>query len=250
MQYIITTLLVLAGHLLFAQSKINQSFDASSAKKINLYFKYPELVKIVSWDKNEVLITGTVNINNGENDANFKLKPSAANGELTVSSEIEGLEDLPERITIKKNGTVYTFNTSDWNSPEIRKFLDEHGSEHEYISRGVFHEIKLEVFVPRNVALEAEAKYGLIELSGLQGPAKITAKYGGIDINIPDGSKADMVARTKYGEIFTNLELSVEAAPEIYEDKWMVVSARLNGGGSTLDLESKYGNVYIRRQQK
>ena len=246
----LTIFLISLGHLLYAQGQINEQFDASSAEKIILRFKYPELIKITSWDKNEVLIKGIVDINNGENNDAFKLKGSVDNGVLSIYSEIEGHDELPRKITIRKDGTVYTFNTDDWNAPEVRKFMEEHGRQHEYISQGVHKEIRLEVFVPRNKSVEVEAKYGMVEIAGVDAPLKVMAKYGGIDIGIPAGSKRDLEARTKYGEIYTDLDAKFDQTGDGVLDynKWTVISTQLNGGGIKYDLESKYGNVYMRKK--
>ncbi|ELR69091.1 hypothetical protein C900_05480 [Fulvivirga imtechensis AK7] len=246
----LTIFLILIGHLLHAQGQVNEQFDASSIEKITLSFKYPELIKITSWDKNEVFIKGTADINNGENNEAFKLKGAVKNGVLSIYSEIEGHDELPRRITIRKDGTVYTFNTDNWNAPEVRKFMEEHGRQHEYISQGVHKEIKLEVFVPRNKPVEVEAKYGMVEIAGVDAPLKVVTKYGGIDISIPVASKRDLEARTKYGQIYTDLEARFDRTGDAILDynKWTVITTQLNGGGIKYDLESKYGNVYMRKR--
>lgn len=250
MKTITTILLILVGQIAYSQNQIDQQFDASSSEKIILRFKYPELIKITAWDKNEVLIKGTVNINNGTNNDSFKLKQTTEGGELVIYSEIEGIDDLPKTITIKKEGTIYSFNTDNWNDPEVQKFIQENDGTHEYMSHGVYKEIKLEVFVPRKKAIEVEAKYGLVEVSGIEAPLKVIAKYGGIDINISNSSRSNVEARTKYGEIYTDLDAQFDQTGNgvIDYNKWTIISAKLNGGGVNYDIESKYGNIYMRKQ--
>ncbi|MBK8279625.1 MAG: hypothetical protein IPK94_05665 [Saprospiraceae bacterium] len=54
------------GLMSLAQTQINKSIPVASGQKVNLHFDYPQLIKVSSWDKNEVLITGTVSINGGK----------------------------------------------------------------------------------------------------------------------------------------------------------------------------------------
>ncbi|GAA0893903.1 hypothetical protein GCM10009122_35830 [Fulvivirga kasyanovii] len=245
---IISALLVLPG-ILYSQTQVNQTFDASAVRSISLNFKYPELVQVRSWDKNQLVIKGTVIINNGENDNAFKLTSVLEGDKLVINSEIENLDGLPKKITVRKNGETYVFNTDNWNDPELKQFFREHGNDHEYVSQGVHKEIKLEVFMPASMALQVNAKYGIVEILDYEAPLEVNAKYGGVDIKIPQSSRRDIQARTKYGEIFTDLEVDFDrTGSDILDyDKWTVVSKKLNGGGTKCYLESKYGNVYMRK---
>lgn len=249
MKILIAITFYILPHLLCGQAEINQTFDASSARSVSLNFKYPELIKIKTWDKKQLLIKGTVDINNGENNEAFKLRSSSVDGKLIITSEIENLDRLPKKITIRKDGETYVFNTDNWNDPEIKKFFDENGRDNEYISQGVHKEIKLEIFVPVNMELQVNAKYGIVEIANFDAPLEVNAKYGGIDVNIPQTSKRDIEARTKYGEIFTDLDVDFDKTDNniLDYDKWTVVSNKLNGGGVKCNLESKYGNVYMRK---
>ncbi|MBL6447314.1 hypothetical protein JMN32_13425 [Fulvivirga sp. 29W222] len=245
---LIAVLFVLPG-ILYCQTEINQSFDASAVSSISLNFTYPELIQIKTWDKKELLIKGTVMINNGENDSAFKLKSTHDNSKLVINSEIENLDDLPKKITVKKDGETYVFNTDNWNDPELKKFYKENGQGHEYVTHGVHKEIKLEIFVPSNKALEVNAKYGIVEVLYYEASLEINAKYGGVDVSVSPSSRRNIQARTKFGEIFTNLGDDFEYTRSDVLDygKWIVVSKKLNGGGVKCYLESKYGNVYIRK---
>ncbi|WP_404986534.1 hypothetical protein ACI513_05545 [Chryseobacterium sp. M5] len=53
-----------------AQTSINKTFSTDKSQKLSLKFDYPQLIKISTWDKSEVQILGTVNIN--ENESNNK----------------------------------------------------------------------------------------------------------------------------------------------------------------------------------
>jgi len=248
-RYIIMVLLSISGSL-FAQKNLNKSIEANGIQTIHLDFKYPETVKISSWDKSEVQITGRVMINNGENDEAFKINFEKEGKELYISSEIEGLDDLPKRIMIRKDGENYYFPTDDYNDPKVQQFLKDNGDNHQYQMHGVIKEITLVILVPRKTELKVVAKYGLVELKDITAPIEVDAKYGGVDLSISPTSPRNVTARTKFGEIYSDLDFKVNK--ELSEGgeyfKWTTVAAQLNGGGTTCLLTSKFGNVYIRKQ--
>lgn len=235
---------------LFAQKNLNKSIDANDTRTIHMDFKYPETIKISSWDKPEVQITGHVMINNGENDEAFTINYEKESTDLYISSEIKGLDELPKRIMIRKDGENYYFPTDDYNDPKVQQFLKENGDNHQYQMHGVIKEITLDILVPRNTELKVVAKYGLVELKDITAPVEVDAKYGGIDLSISPTLSRNVTARTKFGEIYSDLDFKVDK--ELSEGgeyfKWTTVAAQLNGGGTKCLLTSKFGNVYIRKQ--
>ena len=54
---------------LAAQTPVNKTWPVAAAQKIFLRFDYPELIKISTWDKNEISITGSASINGGADAA-------------------------------------------------------------------------------------------------------------------------------------------------------------------------------------
>src|SRR5262245_54345236 len=81
----------------YAQTAIEKTFPLQDAKELVATFDDPDVL-IQTWDKNEVMIKGTVSINNGENDAAFELQSSVTNGVLNITSVIKDKENLPRHI--------------------------------------------------------------------------------------------------------------------------------------------------------
>ncbi|MEP2772793.1 MAG: hypothetical protein ABJH05_11630 [Fulvivirga sp.] len=233
----------------FSQKQINVSQSTAGVKSVVMDFKYPELIVITTWDKDEIVISGKSNINNGENDEAFKLNIEKEGDQLTIRSEIENLEDLPKRIMIKRNGEKYYFDTDDFHDPKIKAFLEEKGGGHQYQMHGVIKEITLEIKVPKTIFLDVRAKYGLVEIKNVLNALVVDAKYGGIDISLQTNSPRDIVAKTKHGEMFSDLDMQINPKESEHNQyyKWTSISAKLSGGGPKCSLESKYGNIYIRK---
>jgi hypothetical protein len=240
-------LMVITGTLV-AQTKIEKSVPVQSGQKLVMNFDYPELITIQTWERKEVMVKGEVSINKGENDDAFELVTQTAGNTLTISSIIKDKDNLPKRIAIKKGETEYVFKANSYKDPEVQKFLNEHGREYTYMSSGVLQEIKLEIFVPVGMETQIEAKYGMVEVKSFNAPLVVNAKYGGVDATINSRSTGELIARTHYGEILTNLDLTFDSdkGTDSGYNKWTQVSVK-PGTGPRYTLESKYGKVYLRK---
>lgn len=237
--------LLLVSLVATGQTKVEKSIPAKTGQKLVLNFDYPEL-KIQTWEQNEILIKGTVSINNGENDNAFELEVMETGPEITITSIIKNKENLPRRIMIKKGDTEYFFKAKDVNDPEVQKFLEENGREYTYMSNGIIKEINLEIFVPKNLETNVQAKYGLVEVKNFNGPLTLDAKYGGADVTIPINAVGEIMARSRYGEILTNLDVKFEQTAFRHDNDWTEIYAK-PGSGPKYSLESKYGKLYLRK---
>lgn len=246
MKSIVLFLLALSS-LVSAQTKIEKSFPLKPGQKAIFQFDYPQAIFQLH-DKPEILITGTVSINQGEHDSAFQLDAATTDADVTITSQLKDKENIPHRISIKKGDREYFFKTSNFNDPEVQKFLTENGNEYTYRSSGVMQEIKLIVFVPRNTAVKVESKYGLIEVTAFDGPFTVVSKYGGADISFPSSPKGTINARTQYGEIFTNLDIKFNQSTGGGKEgkRWTEITGNA-GNGPLVNIESKYGNIYLRK---
>ena len=61
-------LFILLTVKVYSQTEVNKTIAFQQGQTISMHFDYPELIKVSTWDKNEISITGTVTINGGEND--------------------------------------------------------------------------------------------------------------------------------------------------------------------------------------
>lgn len=233
----------------YAQTKIEKRIPASANQSLNLDLEFPNLIKIQTWDQNEILITGEVSINKGENDEAFELVVNQSGKVITVSSILKDKENIPHRIVIKEGDTEYFFKAKDANDPAVQKFLEEHGRNYNYMSHGIIKEISLEIFVPKGMETEVQSKFGLVEVKNFQAPLKVNSKFGGVDASIAERSTGELVARTEFGEILTNLDVKFDSDKNFDDhDRWTIISAK-PGSGPRYDFESKFGKVYLRKSE-
>ena len=245
-------LLFVASLNAIGQTTLEKSQSTRPGQKVKMEFKYPELVSIKTWDRNEIKIAASVSINNGQNDDAFDVTINDADGVLSIQSIINNYDEIPRRIMFSRNGEKHFFNTSDWNSPEVQAFLAKYGKNgYHHSSSGVIKDIKLTITVPKNITLDIESKFSTVEINGFSGPLAIYSKFGEVDLSVSAGSKNEIQAATKFGEIYSDLQVkflgTAKGNPTI--GKRTMVTAQVNGGGKMQQVESKFGDVYIRNSK-
>ena len=241
MKFTILILLSFFTGALAAQTPVNKNYPVTAKQMISFRFDYPELVKISTWDKNEISISGNVNINGGENDNAFELLQSTAGNTIHIENRIRNMKELPHRITIVNKGEKITFKSK----ADYQKYCESHGSNFNQRSEGVDMDIVLEIKVPQNIEVKLESVYGVVEVKNYAGPLSVEATYGGIDVSVQEKIMGELTADTNYGQIYSNLDLKFSGSE--FEDFHTHVSAKL-GNGPKYNFESKYGNVYLRKE--
>ena len=236
-------LLVVALTTGIAQTTIDKSIPVKAGQNLKVHFDFPKLVKVSTWDKNEVKIQGTVLINGGENDDAFILHTGTEGETITVRNEIKDMKNLPHRITVTDGAQTLVFRDKE----ALRKYQRESGrGDFERTSWGVDMEIVLEIKVPHNMRTQIEAVYGMVEVSGFTGPLTVQATYGGVDAALLERSIGEITAETRYGEIYSNLDARFGGDKRQQEAFHTLVQAK-PGNGPSYTFESKYGNVYLRK---
>jgi len=241
MKTLLTSAIMLVAFAASAQTDINKTIPVTKGQAIRLQFDYPSPVKISTWEKNEILITGTVSINGGEHDAAFQIDVKNSSNTIFIKNVIKDMDNIPRRITIQQGDTKIVFK----DKKEWKKYQDEHGKS-DNVNMGIDLEIELEIKVPRNVDTNLECTYGLVEVREFTGPLSVQATYGGVDASLTEKNVGELIAETNYGNIYSNLDLDVNKDNAQEEDFHILVKAN-PGTGPKYRFESPYGNVYLRK---
>lgn len=242
MKNAILLIALLMASAALAQTKVNKTIPVQSGQTISINFDYPELVRVSTWDRNEISIQGTVMINNGESDGAFKLENSVSGNVVDIRGYIKDIKSLPQRITVTRDGQKIMFSSKE----EFKKYQQEHGKNYSSMSWGADIEIELEVMVPKNIATKIESVYGMVEVKNFAGPLTVEATYGGVDAALTERNAGEITAETNYGEIYSNLDVNFGSDGLRQRDFHTFVAAR-PGNGPKYSFESKYGNVYLRK---
>lgn len=234
-----------------AQLTKEETVEIKSGTKLMVESPYAQLIRITPWDKQEVNIKSNVLINQGMNDDAFQMKISSNSEGVRVETGIKNIKSLPETIQIRYQGQNYYFNTSDWNDPKVQQFLKEKGRENmDWISHGVSRDIRLEIRIPENISVEVNSKFGIIEIVSFEGEIYANSIHGGVDVSFDESARNRLELHTKWGEIYTNLDLNYENLSETgysSEERKNLIASLNDGTGSLMQLGSKHGNIYLRK---
>jgi len=224
-----------------AQTVVTRSYPVKPGQKLELDFDYPKIVRISTWDKNEVSVKAMVSINDGDNDSAFELLDNITAGTISISNRIKDMDKLPRRYTVMDNGKKTVFRSKE----DYREFSRTMGGKNRITSEGVDMEITIEIKVPANTVTNVDAKYGIVELVNFHAPATVSATYGGIDATVEAASTGKLQATTHYGQIYSNLDLKLTDKAE--RSFYTSITAE-PGNGPAYILKSTYGNLYLRKQ--
>ncbi|MFT6827730.1 MAG: hypothetical protein ACI9Z3_000818 [Roseivirga sp.] len=238
-QLIVLLMLLSIASIGQAQTQINETFDAKNIDQIDLFFTYPELVKIKVWDKEEVNIKGIVDIHNGEHDDDFKLSSKTNGNRLSIESAIKNIGKY-------RSFNVYSDDDKENTIVISKKGMTVSSGKKGYYSSGVNVSIVLEVTVPRSMTVMIDAKYGLVEVLESPKSMDIEARYGGIDVVINESDPIAFKAETQWGQIYSDLKSNIYMNGDPGMGKWIKPSASIKSGDQRLNLKSQYGNVYLR----
>lgn len=266
---LITVSILLCTSFSFAQKSVSKTIKTKSGQEVNFDFDRAD-VKITTWNKNEISITGTAKINNGENDDSFTVKVKEIDGEWNICTFLKNESDIPRMISMTKDG-VTTYRKVDkkknrwdgWNN------LSEQGDRYDYVNIGIITEIELEVKVPQNISMKVMSKFGDIDIKNFEGELHAKNTHGHInaifsktirndislasthnfvDVSVPSNSKLNVDLKSSHGEMLTDLDLDFNTVGRD-ENKCSSrsrIMASLNGGGANLYLKATHDNVYLR----
>ena len=227
----------------YAQTVIKRTIPVRAGQSIEMHFDYSDMIRVTTWDRNEIGIEGTVSINAGENDDAFKLENTLTGNVIRIRSEISGLKELPKWVTIIHDGQKIMFR----DRQALKEYQQQHGTAYQGMSWGPDMDIELEVKVPRNVQTNVTSIYGLVEIKNFNGPLTVDATYGGVDAALAERAVGELTAETNFGQIYSNLDIKFTGDQVRDRDFHTFVSAK-PGTGPKYNFESKYGNVYLRKE--
>ena len=210
-----------------AQDIFEKSIDIKTNKTVSLDFDFADQIIIKTWDKKEAYVKATVNINDNKDNDKFSLKVSSDKNGVSFESDIKDLEKLSKHKTRYQHGVI------------VRD--DNHC---------IHMEIDFEVFLPGSVQIDINTISGDIEIIGLSEPMDIKTISGFIDITINPKSRVGFNLETITGGFYSNLDLDI-----LKQTDWKHhfvggdLEAKLNGGGTEINLETISGDIYLREEK-
>ena len=193
-----------------AQQKTEKHISFSGKESVRLNIQIADTINLHTWNKNEVFVTASVNINeNKDNDA------------YTISFDETG-------NTVVING----------------KFKDQYFKGKKNCCNET--DINWEVYVPEKTDFTLETINGNITITGQTDKMKVKSISGYIDLAVPADKKADLDFSTISGTIYSNHELSLNKMHSGIPTK---IVEKLNNGGTPIKLETISGDIFFRKSE-
>lgn len=217
----------------FAQKIIEKTLPLNANQKVFIEAKFGTKIQVNTWDKKEVSLKASVDINNGEYNDYYSLDIESLGGSLIVKENYGDLFDV-----IKKNrssdGSRYGFNT-DINIDYI-------------------------IYIPKNTELKLKSISASAVIDSYDGDLDIDFISGGVDIKKHTGNLAiksisgdidlflkdvQLSAETFSGTIFSDEAFSFDA------DKKRSFGQKIRGtidqGNRRVSLNTHSGNIFLRK---
>lgn len=212
-----------------AQKVVEENIAYKEGQEIVLELPIGKTIKITGWDKKEVALNASVNINN--NTLNEAYSLAVEEGE-----EIRIVAELDDEML--KNGKAEDCN-------ENFSFQTIKNGSRTAVCADIFYEIK----VPRTANLKLETISADVEAAGLEGPTNLKSISGFIDLSWPQQKDAELQLKSITGELYTDLTFDIlnkkEDAPMVGYD----LKGRNGKGGPLLELQTISSNIYLRRSK-
>lgn len=221
MKSIIIISIFLASVAHAQEKEIKKSFSYDSGQEIVLNLKFADLIKIEGWDKYEVVLEASVNVNNGTMNNIHRIEFTENHEEIRVSTDFGDHQD----VYTECDGT----------------FVGEGKS------RSICSEIYYTIKVPENGKLFVESISGDVEIVKFKGDLYAKTISGFIDLSWVQQEGADILMQTVTGELYTDVDIQFTNKKEIAPMVGYELRGNISGGGKRLHLESISNDIFLRR---
>ena len=213
-----------------AQKVLEKRWPLPAGKALNLKLDHAEDIQLKGWDKPEVMIKAVVEINGGRYNDAFSLTSSEEGNNLKVASALDESQ-IGETSTTDCQG-----NQSNW---QLRG---------DKVKRLICMDIRYEVWVPRQAAVNLKTIAGNVTASNLRGPLDLNSISGFIDISLPEVLKADLWMKSITGELYTNLDMKILNKKDEVPVVGYEMKGQLGGGGTKIRLETISSDIFVRKE--
>jgi len=232
MKYIALAILLglaLMGRVCLGQTTFEKQFAWKKGQPIDMNLKFGKEMQVHGWDRNEVQVNASVNINNGRLDSLFSLTGSSDDS-ITILADVD-------QDKIRANGWYDDGCTKGQGSMSF----DGHSR--------ICMSITYEVHVPRHASLKLSSISADMTIRGLDGPVHAKSISGFVDMAWPENQNADLALKSITGELYTDIsDISWTNRKDHIPMVGYLLRGQIGKGGPELHLESISNDIYLRNQ--
>ena len=194
-----------------AQKVVEKTFVFSGKESVKMNVQISDSIGIATWNKNEVYIKASINIDNNQYNDEYKIKFDETGNTIVVDGKYES-----ERQRKGNNNNCCNVDI----------------------------EVLWTVFIPENARISVETINGNITIVGKTDEIKAYTISGFIDMTVPASRKANFELSTITGTVYSDLLDNKSAKTKKHTNE---ISGEYNGGGKPVNLKTISGDIFLRK---
>jgi len=206
--FTVISLFALAGN---AQKVVEKTFSFSGKESLKMNVQISDSIGIATWNKNEVYIKATINIDSNRYNDEYKIKFDETGNAIVVDGKYES---------------------------------DRHKKGNNNNCCNVDIEVLWTVFIPENARFSVETINGNITIVGKTEEVQAYTISGFIDMAVPASRKADFQLSTITGTVYSDILDNGSGKTKKHTND---ISGQYNGGGKPVNLKTISGDIYLRK---
>lgn len=211
-----------------AQKIVEKKINYRPGQEINLNLPMGENIKISGWEKNEIALTASVDINHNQLNEAYQLEVKEGDN-ISLSASLD--ENLLKNGKVKDCHCNYSIQ-SQYKDRNVKACI----------------QIQYEIKVPRSAVLKLETISADVEVTGLENSSHIKSISGFIDFSWPAEKGAQLELKSITGELYTDFSFDILYLPDSPLKVANTLKGQTGKGGPTLNLETISSNIYLRKQ--
>ncbi|MFY0604566.1 MAG: DUF4097 family beta strand repeat protein [Flavobacteriaceae bacterium] len=246
-RYILFIGLLLTFNNLIAQKLVTENKNSNGIKDVYVHVKFANNIEVKNWNKNEISVQATINIDDNKHNDYFTLKTSSIGNSFTVKSDYGSYFKKYRSYTHSR----HSHNDKDNKKEDCDCNCHDHTMEISYV-----------IYVPKNMALKVKSISGSVTAASYVGPLSldlisgdITVKKhskdmylktisGDIDVVISD---ATFEARTLSGGVYSDLDIDFTSKKKNKYSGQQKVRGKIKNGSASLELKTISGDIFLRK---
>lgn len=191
-----------------AQQIIEKHIGFSGKDALTLKIQIADSIKIQTWNKNEIYVKASVNINDNKDNEAY----------------LTSIDDSGNTIVVDA------------------KFKDNYFKGRKNCCNET--DIYWQVFIPEKTRFSVETINADITITGQTKEIKVKSISGYIDLAVPANKQADLDFSTISGRMYSNHDL---ALTKMHTGVPLKIAGKLNNGGDPIKLETISGDIFFRK---
>jgi|WetSurMetagenome_2_1015567.scaffolds.fasta_scaffold33803_2 hypothetical protein len=197
--------------LMNAQQIIEKHIDFSGKESVSLKIQIADSIRILTWNKNEVFVKASVNINENKDNESY----------------ITSFDESDNKVTVDA------------------KFRDKYFKGRNNCCNNT--DIFWQVYIPEKTRFSVETINANITITGQTQAMIVKSISGYIDLEVSENKQADIDFSTISGTMYSNHKLALNKLHSGIPSK---IIEKLNNGGDPIRLETISGDIFFRKSNK